>query len=326
MKLGSIPLQPGAAFAPMAGFSDAAARRLMAEHGACYTVSEMVSAKALCYGDRKTLQLLRWQERPQNVPYGVQLFGAEAESMGRAAELIAQESFDFYDINMGCPAPKIVGTGCGSKLMLEPALCGQIVEAVVRSAGPRPVTVKMRTGWDDDNITAVEVAKACEQAGAALLVVHGRTREKMYAPGVDLATIAAVKNAVHIPVLGNGDIAAAADVLQMQRDTGCDGVMIGRAALGNPWLFAEVAAAMQGLPAPEAPTLRQRMQALRSQVYEMCEREGEHRAMPQARGQAMHYMAGLRGAAELRRECGRLEHFADVDRLIQKVYDLQRDD
>lgn len=324
MKLGSIDLRPGAAFAPMAGFSDAAARRLMAEHGASYTVSEMVSAKALCYGDRKTLQLLRWPGRPENIPYGVQLFGADPESMGQAAKCIAGEDFDFYDINMGCPAPKIVATGSGSKLMLTPELCGQIVQAVVQNAGEKPVSVKMRTGWDDDHLTAVEVAKACQQAGAALLVVHGRTREKMYTPGVDYDTIAAVKAAVEIPVLGNGDIASAADALQMQQLTGCDGVMIGRAALGNPWLFAEVAAAWQGLPAPEAPTLRQRMEAMRGQVYEMCEREGEHRAMPQARGQVMHYMAGLRGAAELRRACGQLEQFADVDRLIQKVYDLQR--
>lgn len=323
MKLGTIALRPGAAFAPMAGFSDAAARRLMAGHGASFTVSEMVSAKALCFDDRKSLQLLRWEDRPQEVPYGVQLFGCDAESMGKAAARIAGEDFDFYDINMGCPAPKIVNNGAGSRLMLNPALCGQIVEAVVKNAGERPVSVKMRTGWDDDSKTAVQVAKACEQAGAALVVVHGRTREKMYAPGVDFAAIAEVKNAVGIPVWGNGDIDSAEAALQMRQCTGCDGVMIGRAALGNPWLFAQVAAAWQGLPAPKAPTLRQRMAAFRAQVYEMCEREGEHKAMPQARGQAMHYMAGLRGAAELRRECGRLTYFSDVDRLIQKVYELQ---
>mgnify|MGYP004483770707 CR=1 FL=1 len=325
MKLGTIALRPGAAFAPMAGFSDAAARRLMAEQGASFTVSEMVSAKALCHDDRKSLQLLRWSNRPKEVPYGVQLFGGDAESMGEAAKRIAGEDFDFYDINMGCPAPKITNNGCGSKLMLTPELCGQIVAAVVQNAGERPVSVKMRTGWDDDHKTAVEVAKACEQAGAALLVVHGRTREKMYAPGVDFAMIEKVKNAVQIPVLGNGDITSAETALQMQRLTGCDGVMIGRAALGNPWLFEQVAAALQGEPEPAAPTLRQRMAAFRSQIYEMCEREGEHKAMPPARGQAMHYMAGLRGAAELRRECGCLECFADVDRLIQKVYDLQRE-
>ena len=196
MKLGTIALRPGAAFAPMAGFSDAAARRLMAGHGASFTVSEMVSAKALCFDDRKSLQLLRWEDRPQGVPYGVQLFGSDAESMGKAAARIAGEDFDFYDINMGCPAPKIVNNGAGSRLMLNPALCGQIVEAVVKNAGERPVSVKMRTGWDDDSKTAVQVAKACEQAGAALVVVHGRTREKMYAPGVDFAAIAEVKNAV----------------------------------------------------------------------------------------------------------------------------------
>lgn len=323
MKIGSLSLSAPTAFAPMAGFSDAACRGLMATHGAGFTVSEMVSAKALSFGDRKSMQLLRWPDRPRDVPYGVQLFGAEAETMGRAAELIAGEDFDFYDINMGCPAPKITSGGAGSKLMQNPALCGEITAAVKAHAGERPVTVKMRTGWAEDEKNAVEVAKACEQAGAALLVVHGRTRERMYMPGVDFEAIRAVKEAVSIPVLGNGDVTSAETALEMLSRTGCDGVMVGRGALGNPWLFEQIAAAIKGEPLPPMPGLTARMRALHDQIYEMCERLGEYHAMPQARGQAMHYMAGLRGAAELRRQCGTLEHFPDVERLIQRVYDLQ---
>ena len=170
-------------------------------------------------------------------------------------------------------------------------------------------------------VTAVETAKACEAAGAALIAVHGRTREQMYIPGtVDWSVIAAVKAAVSVPVLGNGDITTAAEAKAMMEATGCDGVMVGRGALGNPWLFGEIAAMLKGEPAPPPPTLRQRMEELRRQVYEMCENKGEWVAMPQARSQAIHYMKGLRGAAALRAECSRLEHFSDIDRLIEKVW------
>lgn len=320
MQIGNILIEQGAALAPMAGFTDAACRRMAARHGAAYTISEMVSAKALTFGDKKSAQLIEAGECP--APYGVQLFGAEPETMGQAAELIQKYRFDFIDINMGCPAPKITGGGAGSKLMLQPALCGRIVAAVVKNSGGRPVTVKMRTGWDEGDVTAVEVAKACEAAGAAALAVHGRTREQMYIPGtVNPQVIAAVKAAVSVPVIGNGDIASAADAAAMVRATGCDGVMVGRAALGDPWLFGEIKAALAGLPAPEKPTLRQRMDALRTQIYEMCEQKGEWAAMPQARSQALYYMRGLKGAAALRRACCELSHFEDVDLLIQKVYE-----
>ena len=221
---------------------------------------------------------------------------------------------------MGCPAPKIVSSGAGSKLMLDPALAGRIVEAVVKHSGGRPVTVKMRAGWDEAHRTAVEVAKACEAAGAAAVVVHARTREQMYQPGIDLSVIAAVKQAVAIPVLGNGDLASAEDALAMVQATGCDGLMVGRAALGDPWLFGRIAAALKGEEIPPMPTLTQRMEAMRTQVYEMCEEKGEWAAIPQARSQALHYMHGLRGAAGLRRACCELAHFEDIDRLIEQVY------
>ena len=241
--------------------------------------------------------------------------------MGEAAGLIQKYEFDFIDINMGCPAPKITSSGAGSRLLLDPDLCGRVTEAVVKHSGGHPVTVKMRAGWDAQHVTAVAAAKACEAAGAAAIAVHGRTREQMYAPGtLDRAVIAAVKAAVKVPVIGNGDICSAADALAMVKDTGCDGVMVGRAALGDPWLFAEIKAALAGEPLPARPGLSDRMAAMRRQIYEMCEEKGEWAAMPQARSQALYYMRGLKGAAALRRACCELQHFPDVDKLIDKVY------
>lgn len=321
MKIGALQLPVGAAFAPMAGFSDAPCRRLMVDHGAAYTISEMVSAKAITFGDRKSMELIR--DRDPHGIYGVQLFGSEPQVMAQAAEMIREQKFDFYDINMGCPAPKITGSGAGSRLMLDPALCGEITAAVVKAAGDRPVTVKMRAGWDEENITAVEVARQVEAAGAAAVMVHARTRSQMYIPGIDYEVIRKVKESVSIPVVGNGDIQTAQDAMEMMERTGCDTVAVGRGALGNPWLFGEIKAAMEGEPAPAAPTLRQRMEALRTQVYQTCEEKGEWAAMPQARSQAMYYMKGLRGAAALRRACVTLEHFTDLDRLIDLVYQAQ---
>ena len=319
MQLGNIQVF-GAALAPMAGFTDASCRRMAAKHGAAYTVSEMVSAKALTFGDRKSAQLI--QNGENTAPYGVQLFGAEAETMEKATALIQKYKFDFIDINMGCPAPKITSGGAGSKLMLDPALCGDIVRAVCKESCGKPVTVKMRTGWDSEHITAVEVAKQVEAAGAAAIAVHGRTKEQMYTPGtVDYSVIKAVKAAVSIPVLGNGDIATARDALDMMEKTGCDSVMVGREALGNPWLFNEIRAALQGEPLPSRPTLREKMQAMRDQIQDMCNEKGEWAAMPQARSHALHYMKGLKGAASLRYACCRIAHFIDVDDLIQQVYD-----
>lgn len=321
LKIGTLTLPHRAVFGPMAGFTDAPCRRLMAQHGAGFTVSEMVSGRALVYQDRKTAALLRAE--PNDAPYGVQLFGDDPEIMGQAAALIEGEQFDFLDINMGCPAPKIVSAGAGSKLMLDPELCGRIVEQVAAHT-TRPVTVKMRKGWDADHITAVECAKACAQAGAAAIAVHARTQAEMYTPGIDLSIIAAVKQAVDVPVLGNGDIHTPEDALEMVRQTGCDGVMIARAALGDPWLFEQVNAALEGAPAPKQPNLQARMNALRRQVEQMVEEKGEYVAMPQARAQAMHYMKGLKGAASLRKVCCELSHLEDLDRLIEAVFDCQR--
>ncbi len=321
LEFGGVVLPHRAVFGPMAGFTDAPCRQLMAQHGAGFTVSEMVSSRALTYRDHKTISLLK--ASPNGAPYGVQLFGEVPEIMGQAAAAIEGYDFDFLDINMGCPAPKIVSGGAGSKLMLHPELCGEIV-AQVKAHTSRPVTVKMRKGWDDDHVTAVECAKACQQAGADLITVHARTRAQMYTPGIDLAIIQAVKEAVEIPVIGNGDIRTPDDALAMLRATGCDGVMIARGALGDPWLFERVNAAIEGLPAPAAPNLQARMNALRRQVEEMVELKGEYTAMPQARAQAIHYMKGLKGAAALRRAACSLTYLSDIDDLIAEVFEQQR--
>ena len=324
MQLRNLEIPTGAVFAPMAGLTDAACRHLMADHGAAWTVSEMASAKALNFNDAKSFALLK-DKHPHGL-YAIQLFGAEPAALEKAVYAVQEKgiAFDILDINMGCPAPKITNSGAGSKLLLDPALCGQMVAAARRALGDeKPLTVKMRIGWDEAHRTGVEVAKQCEANGADLLAVHGRTREQMYVPPINAEAIAEIKAAVGVPVLANGDVTTAEGALALLQRTGCDGVMIGRGALGEPWLFDRVRAALLGQPAPAEPTLNQRMNTLRAQIYEMCEDKGEWLAMPQARSQAMHYMKGLRGAAALRRYCSMLEHFTDVDTLIDAVYKLQ---
>ena len=324
MQLKNLQIPVGAVFAPMAGLTDAACRRMMADHGAAWTVSEMASAKALNFGDRKSFALLKDPD-PHGI-YAIQLFGAEPETLAKAILLVREKGihFDILDINMGCPAPKITSSGAGSHLLLDPPLCGAMVAAARKALGDdTPLTVKMRIGWDADHMTGVEVARQCEANGADLLAVHGRTREQMYIPPIDTEAIAAIKRAVQIPVLANGDVTTAEGALDLLAKTGCDGVMIGRGALGDPWLFGRVRAALLGEDPPAEPSLNQRMMALRRQIYEMCEEKGEWLAMPQARSQAMHYMKGLRGAASLRRYCSMLEHFTDVDKLIDAVFRLQ---
>ena len=323
MNIGRIHVDSRLVLAPMAGVTDLAFRQICRELGAGLTVTEMVSAKALCYQDRKTRSLLRLG--PGEHPAGVQIFGSDPACMAEAAQIaIEHTGADILDINMGCPAPKITSSGAGSKLMQDPELCGRMVAAARGALGPdKPLTVKMRIGWDAEQLTGVAVARQCEANGADLIAVHGRTREQMYVPPIDAGAIAAIKQAVSIPVLANGDITTAEGALTLLKETGCDGVMIGRGALGDPWLFEQIRAALLGEEAPAEPTLNQRMNALRAQIYEMCEEKGEWLAMPQARSQAMHYMKGLRGAASLRRYCSMLEHFTDVDKLIDAVYRLQ---
>lgn len=321
MRIGPLEFPAGAALAPMAGVTDLAMRTLCARYGALFTVSEMVSAKALTMNDRKSLRLLRGGGG--GARYGVQLFGHEPDVLAEAVRRIEGEAFDFLDLNLGCPAPKIVGHGAGSGMLKDPARAGEFVRAAVE-ASSRPVTVKLRIGWDERALTGAEVAKRAEDAGAAMLVVHGRTRSQMYTPGVDYEVAAAIKQNAAIPVLFNGDIDSAGAALHAVRETGCDGVMIGRGAQGAPWLFAEVNAALRGGEIPQPPSLPARLALLEEQVRAMCEEKGEDIAMRQARGVAAAYMRGLRGAATLRRTAHGLTWFSDLADLTAQVYELQK--
>lgn len=316
MQIGNIEIAPGAALAPMAGLTDAALRALAAEYGAGYTISEMVSAKALAFGDRKSRQLC--MHKGGYKPFGIQLFGCEPPVLAAAARLVLPFEPDFIDINMGCPAPKITGGGNGSALMKSPRLAGECAAAVVKAADI-PVTVKIRTGWDENTITCVEVAKRCEAAGVSAIAVHGRTRAQMYTPPIYPEYIAAVVKAVHIPVIGNGDIVTAAGAKKLLEDTGCAMVMVGRGAMGNLWLFTEIAAMLKGEAAPSPPTLRQRLELLKRQVRAMCDEKGEERALREARTHAAFYLKGVRGAAKFRNETSALTYYTDLETLCTRV-------
>lgn len=316
LELGKPKIECSAAAAPMAGVSDRAFRELCREYGAAFTVGEMASAKGLCYNDRKTAELLAVTE-PER-PMGVQLFGAEPEFMAAAAKKAEQFHPDFIDINAGCPAPKVTGTNGGSSLLKNPKLCGEIVKAVA-SAVSVPVTLKIRKGWDDSTITAVEVAQYAEDAGVSMITVHGRTRKQMYAPPVDLDIIRRVKEAVSVPVIGNGDIDSAESAKAMLDYTGCDLVMIGRGALGHPWLFREVRELLNGQPITPAPDLEETMEIMRRHLLKLCEYKGERTGMREARKHAAWYIKGSRNAARLRKMCGELSTLSDIDRLIDEV-------
>ncbi len=318
MRIGDICVPNGAALAPMAGITDTAMRCLCAEFGASFTVSEMVSAKALSMGDAKSRTLLRGGGG-EGV-YGVQLFGSEPQAFYEAVRSISGEQYDFLDINMGCPAPKIVGGGAGSALLKDPPLAAEIAKVAV-SVSEKPVSVKLRIGWDEDTMTGKEVAKRCEDAGVCMLMVHARTRKQQYAPGVNLQAVADIKGVVGIPVIYNGDIQSAEDALNALQITGCDGVAVGRAAVGNPFLFAQIAAVMSGQQMPPAVSLRLRLEVMERQLRGMCEEKGEERAMREARKVAAGYMRGLRGAAALRSTAHGLTYYEDVARLCELAYE-----
>ena len=297
-RIGNLQIS-GAGLAPMAGVTDAAMRVLCREQGAAWAVSEMLSAKGWVYSGARNPNaadlLLRL---PGEGPVGLQLFGREPEFMAEAARQLEALDFPFFDINMGCPAPKIAGNGEGSALMKEPVLAGRIVRAVADAVG-KPVTVKLRAGWDAGSVNAPEFAQVLEQNGAAALAVHARTREQYYSGRADWSVIRAVKRAVSIPVFGNGDVFSAADALRMLEETGCDAVMIGRGAQGNPWIFAEINAALRG-EVYQRPDLSERVEtALRHFDLELA-LHGERRGLPEMRKHIAWYVSGARGAARFR--------------------------
>lgn len=314
--IGRQEIRGFAALAPMAGVADRAFRRLCVDYGAAYVVSEMVSCKGLCFGDRKSEELLVLDEGEH--PAAIQLFGDDPDIMARAAEKAMAARPEIIDINMGCPAPKIAGNHCGSALMREPELCRRIV-AAVSGAVDVPVTVKIRKGYSREEVNAVEVALACEAGGAAAITVHGRTRDQMYAPPVDWDIIREVKRAVKVPVIGNGDVTDAVSAATLYEHTGCDLVMVGRGALGAPWVFAQIQAYLgSGVRLPDPPVAK-RMAVLYRQAQMTVECKGERTALREIRKHAAWYMRGLRGAAGFRAKAGEIETLDDLAALCAQV-------
>lgn len=321
LNIGGVPLKSHAVLAPMAGVSDRAYRELCVRFGAAYCVSEMVSSKALSFNSKKSEELMEISDLER--PCGIQIFGDDPKCMADAAKHALENKPDIIDINMGCPAPKISSNGSGSALMKNPPLCGKIVKAVT-AVTDIPVTVKIRKGWDDDSVNAVEVAKICESAGAAAITVHGRTRQQYYKPPVDYDIIKAVRESVSVPVIANGDIDSAERAKEVMDITGCDLVMIGRATLGNPWIFSQINAYLENPNIKiHTPDLEERLGVMIEHIGKMVEYKGEHMAMLQARKLVVGYFKGMKGAAALRNEAGKIKTLDDLYELRQKALSLQ---
>ncbi len=317
MKIGSVELDEKRAFlAPMAGVADMAFRETCKAFGAGFVTGEMVSGKGLTMSDRKSRDLLLLSNAER--PAAVQIFGSDPLIMAQSAEKCLEFSPDIIDINMGCPAPKIVGGGSGSALLKDPARIGEIVSAVVKAVNV-PVTAKIRIGWDKDSINAVETAKICEHSGASALTVHGRTRCQMYSPPVYTDVIAEVVRAVNIPVIANGDIENGPTAADMIEKTNCAAVAVGRGALGRPWVFSQIEAYLKhGVLLPEPP-VQERMRVMVRHIELLCSYKGERVGIREARKHVSWYMKGFRGASKFRREAGMLETIDDVKKLAFNV-------
>lgn len=316
MRIGNVEIKNGICLAPMAGIADRAFRELCIHYGAGYVVTEMVSAKGLTMGDKKSAQLLTLGEIEH--PTAAQIFGDDPEVMAAAAVRCLDFKPNIIDINMGCPAPKIAMNGGGASLMKKPALAGEIIRAV-SSAVDIPVTVKIRKGWDDEHINAVELAQIAEKNGAAAIAVHGRTRVQMYAGNVDYDIIAKVKQSVGIPVIGNGDITDEQSAAIMLEKTNCDGIMIGRGALGNPWLFRRLNAYLSECRVLPDVSINEKMVVMLKHIQTIIEYKGEYTAMREARHHAAYYTKGLRGGAAFRREIGTLEKYEQLEELAFRI-------
>lgn len=316
LKIGNLQLENPFFLAPLAGITDAPTRRLCREQGAALTYSEMVSGKGLWYKDKNTGKLLQIYEDEK--PVAIQIFGHEPDVMAFTARELDSYENALLDINMGCPVPKIVKNGEGSALMKNPDLVYDIVSAVVKNSS-KPVTAKIRAGWDENSINAVEVAHAISAAGAAAVAVHGRTREQFYSGNADWSIIAKVKRAVDIPVIGNGDVVDAESALRMMDETGCDFVMVGRGALGNPWIFRELEAAWKGEPVPEKPTTEDKKQMMLRHFRDLMELKGEYAAVREMRKHVGWYLKGVHGAAAFR---GAVNQITKADLLEEAILNI----
>ena len=313
MRIGDISLAGRVVLAPMAGVTDFAFRELCRSCGAAMTTTEMVSAKALTLQDAKSLELMYLPEGDH--PAAVQIFGHEPDVMAEAARIAVDASgADILDINMGCPVGKVVRSGDGSALMKTPDLAVEIIEAVCNAVSV-PVTVKFRKGWDNGNVNAVDFARLCEQAGAAAITVHGRTRAQMYSGRADWDIIREVKKAVSIPVTANGDVFMGADAEHILKYTSCDAVMIGRGCFGDPWLFQRANAAIDGEEEPALPPLTERMDAAVRQIERLADRRGERFACLEARHQLPWYLHGVPYSGVYRRDLVHVESLADIHRI-----------
>ena len=301
----------------MAGVTDLPFRLLCAEQGAGLLCMEMVSAKAILYNNKNTRAMLTIDEREH--PVSLQLFGSDPQIMGDIARRLEDEGvpFDILDINMGCPVPKVVNNGEGSALMRQPLLAGQIVEAMARATS-RPVTVKIRKGFDDEHVNAPEMAYIAQESGAAAVAVHGRTREQYYSGKADWSIIRRVKESVHIPVIGNGDILTAADAVRMREETGCDGYMIARGAQGNPWIFAQILHEWETGKPLEKPALQEMADMMLRHARMQIEFKGEYVGIREMRKHAAWYTAGYHGASHVRRALSEVESYPQLEELMHK--------
>ena len=317
MRIGNLEIDGRTAgLAPMAGVADMAFRELCCEYGATYVVSEMVSSKGLTMCDRKSKKLLVLSEREH--PAAAQIFGSDPDIMAQSARECLSFSPDVIDINMGCPAPKIAGNGGGSALLKNPVLAEKIIKAVVEAVDI-PVTVKIRLGWDSEHINALEIAQRAQNAGAKAITVHGRTRQQMYAPPVDTKTIALVKRSVSIPVIANGDIIDGLSAARMLEETNCDYILVGRGALGRPWVFSQISAFLKHEAILPEPPVSERMRVMVNHIRRICEYKGEKVGIREARKHAAWYIRGVRGAAGYRQRVGGLSSLEELEELAFKI-------